>query len=264
MPRAVSAVRKHHEAAIAALALVVLWELAVRGLGLPQYIIPTPSSIVVEIWNSRARIAANGLITSFVVFTGFVIAIVVSIPLAWIISSSRFLERTIYPTLVFLQIVPKIALAPLFIIWFGFGLLPKLLIVFLLSFFPILVSSIAGFKSIEPNIIDLARSTGARGWIVFRRIRLPYALPSIFTGLKVGAAISATAGIVAEFVASDSGLGYLLLEYNGNLETTKVFAAIVVLSLIGILLYYLVELIERLTIPWHQSQARDPDRILGT
>ncbi len=124
----------------------------------------------------------------------------------------------------FLQIVPKIAIAPLFIIWFGFGFLPKLLLVFLLSFFPIVVSSIAGFKSLDPDVMDLARSTGAGRWRLFVKIRLPQALPDIFTGLKVGAALAATAAVVAEFVASNKGLGYLLLEYNGNLETGMVFA----------------------------------------
>jgi NitT/TauT family transport system permease protein len=155
---------------------------------------------------------------------------------------------------VFLQIVPKIAIAPLFIIWFGFGFMPKLLLVFLLSFFPIVVSSIAGFKSVDPDVMDLARSTGAGAWRLFAKIRLPQALPDIFTGLKVGAALAATAAVVAEFVASNKGLGYLLLEYNGNLETPMVFAVIIVLSLIGLAIYYAVEFLERITIPWHVSQ----------
>ena len=142
-------------------------------------------------------------------------------------ASSR---RRVYPLIVFLQIVPKIAIAPLFIIWFGFGFLPKLLLVFLLSFFPIVVSSIAGFKSLDPDVMDLARSTGAGSWRLFLKIRLPQALPDIFTGLKVGAALAATAAVVAEFVASNKGLGYLLLEYNGNLETGMVFAVIIVLE----------------------------------
>ncbi len=148
--------------------------------------------------------------------------------------------------IVFLQIMPKIAIAPLFIIWLGFGFTPKLLIVFLLCFFPIVVSSVAGFKSVDPEIMDFARTTGASGWKHVPKIRLPQALPDIFTGLKVGAALAATAAVVAEFVAADRGLGYLLLQYNGNLETPMVFAVIVLLSLIGLAVYYIVELIERL------------------
>ena len=123
-----------------------------------------------------------------------------------------------------------------------------------MSFFPIVVSSIAGFKSLDPDVMDLARSTGAGPWRLFVKIRLPQALPDIFTGLKVGAALAATAAVVAEFVASNKGLGYLLLEYNGNLETAMVFAVIIVLSLIGLAVYYAVEFLERIAIPWHVSQ----------
>ncbi len=167
----------------------------------------------------------------------------------------RFVEESVYPLVVFLQIIPKIAIAPLFIIWFGFGLFPKLLIVFLLCFFPIVVASVAGFKAVDPDVMDFARSTGASGMRMFLKIRLPQALPDIFTGLKVGAALSATAAVVAEFVASDRGLGYLLQQYNGQLETPMVFAIIVLLSLIGLAVYYAVRrALERLVIPWHVSQ----------
>ena len=167
---------------------------------------------------------------------------------------SPFWTRTIAPIVYSINSIPKIALAPLFIIWLGFGLMPKLLIVFLLCFFPIVVSSVAGFKSVDPDVMDFARSTGASPTRMFFKIRLPQALPEIFTGLKIGAALSATAAVVAEFVASDRGLGYLLQQYNGQLETPKVFAIIVLLSLIGLAIYYFVELVERLVIPWHVAQ----------
>jgi NitT/TauT family transport system permease protein len=164
------------------------------------------------------------------------------------------MEQSVYPVIVFLQIIPKIAIAPLFIIWFGFGFTPKLLLVFLLSFFPIVVASIAGFKSADRDVMDFARTTGASSLRMFLKISLPQALPQIFTGLKVGAALAATAAVVAEFVASDKGLGYLLLQYNGQLDTPMVFAIIVLLSLIGLAVYYTVEVIERIAIPWHVSQ----------
>ena len=167
-----------------------------------------------------------------------------SIPLAVAIVFSRAIEETIYPVVVFLQIVPKIAVAPLFIIWFGFGFTPKLLLVFLLSFFPIVIASIAGFRAIDPEIMDFVQTTGAGGLRAFAKVRLPYALPEIFTGLKVGAAISATAAVVAEFVASDRGLGYLLLQYNGDLNTQMVFATVMVLAAIGLAVYFAVELLE--------------------
>jgi NitT/TauT family transport system permease protein len=182
--------------------------------------------------------------------------VVVSIPLALAVAYSRFMEQAVYPVIVFLQIIPKIAIAPLFIIWFGFGFTPKLLLVFMLSFFPIVVSSLAGFKSADRDVMDFARTTGASSWRLFFKIRLPQALPHIFTGLKVGAALAATAAVVAEFVASDKGLGYLLLQYNGNIDTPMVFATIVLLSLLGLAIYYVVEIIERLAIPWHVSRQQ--------
>ena len=236
--------------------LFVLWEGAVGLFGVKEYLLPPPSKVWVE-FLKRVDIVMDGAwVTTKEILAGYLLAVVVSIPLALAVAYSRFMEDAIYPAIVFLQIIPKIAIAPLFIIWFGFGFAPKLLLVFLLSFFPILVASIAGFKAVDPEIMDFARTTGAGGWKMFAKIRLPQALPDIFTGLKVGAALSATAAVVAEFVASDRGLGYLLLQYNGNLDTPMVFAIIVLLSLIGLAVYYVVELVERFTIPWHVSHQQ--------
>jgi NitT/TauT family transport system permease protein len=239
------------------LLLFVAWELAVRLFGIKEYLLPPPTRVWAEFVKRYDPVMASAWVTTQEILAGFALAVVVSIPLAAAISYSRFMEHAVYPAIVFLQIVPKIAIAPLFIIWFGFGFTPKLLLVFLLSFFPIVVAAIAGFKSVDPDIMDFARTTGAGGWRLFAKIRLPQALPHIFTGLKVGAALSATAAVVAEFVASDKGLGYLLLQYNGQLETPMVFAIIVLLSLIGLAVYYAVEVVERFTIPWHVSQQRD-------
>ena len=235
-------------------ALFALWEGAVHLTGVKEYLLPPPSKVWTEFLKRYDTVMASAWVTTQEIIAGYLLAIVVSIPLALTVAYSRFVETAIYPVVVFLQIIPKIAIAPLFIIWFGFGFTPKLLIVFLLSFFPIVVASIAGFKSVDPEITDFARTTGADEWKMFIKIRLPQALPDIFTGLKVGAALSATAAVVAEFVASDRGLGYLLLQYNGNLETPMVFAVIVLLSLIGLTVYYVVEIIERIAIPWHVSQ----------
>jgi NitT/TauT family transport system permease protein len=239
------------------LLLFLTWELAVRLFGVKEYLLPPPTKVWTEFVKRYDPVMASAWVTTQEILAGFALAVVVSIPLAAAISYSRFMENAVYPAIVFLQIIPKIAIAPLFIIWFGFGFTPKVLLVFLLSFFPIVVAAIAGFKSVDPDIMDFARTTGAGGWRLFAKIRLPQALPHIFTGLKVGAALSATAAVVAEFVASDKGLGYLLLQYNGQLETPMVFAIIVLLSLIGLLVYYAVEVVERLTIPWHVSQQRD-------
>jgi NitT/TauT family transport system permease protein len=234
--------------------LFLIWEFAVHLTGVKEYLLPPPSKVWTEFLKRWPTVMDGAWVTTQEIIAGYLLAIVVSIPLALAVAYSRFVENAIYPVVVFLQIIPKIAIAPLFIIWFGFGFTPKLLLVFLLSFFPIVVSSIAGFKAVDPEIMDFARTTGASGWKMFFKIRLPQALPDIFTGLKVGAALSATAAVVAEFVASDRGLGYLLLQYNGNLETPMVFAIVVLLSLIGLAVYYVVEIIERIAIPWHVSQ----------
>jgi NitT/TauT family transport system permease protein len=238
-------------------AFFLLWEVAVRALEIKEYLLPPPSKVWLEFLKRADVVMASAWVTTQEILAGYALAVAVSIPLALAIAYSRFMEGAVYPVIVFLQIIPKIAVAPLFIIWFGFGFTPKVLLVFLLSFFPIVVSGIVGFKSVDPDIMDFARTTGAGGWRLFAKIRLPQAMPHIFTGLKVGAALSATAAVVAEFVASDKGLGYLLLQYNGQLETPMVFAIVVLLSLIGLAVYYAVELIERLAIPWHVSQRRD-------
>jgi NitT/TauT family transport system permease protein len=240
--------------------LFVVWEVAVQVTGIKEYLLPPPSKVWLEFWKRHEIVAGGAWVTTREILAGYALAIVVSVPLALAVAYSRFVEEAVYPVIVFLQIIPKIAIAPLFIIWFGFGFMPKLLLVFLLSFFPIVVSSIAGFKSADRDVMDFARTTGASGLAMFMKIRLPQALPHIFTGLKVGAALAATAAVVAEFVASDRGLGYLLLQYNGQLDTPMVFATIVILSLIGLAVYYAVEIVERIAIPWHVSQqatARD-------
>jgi NitT/TauT family transport system permease protein len=234
--------------------LFLLWEYAVRIFGVKEYLLPPPSKVWTEFLKRHETVFHGAFVTSQEILGGYLLAVAISIPLALIVARSRFVEESVYPAIVFLQIIPKIAIAPLFIIWLGFGFTPKLLLVFLLCFFPIVVASVAGFKSVDPEIMDFARTTGARGRSLFFKITLPQALPDIFTGLKVGAALSATAAVVAEFVAADKGLGYLLQQYNGQLETPMVFAIIVLLSLIGLAVYYAVELIERLVIPWHVSQ----------
>lgn len=238
-------------------AFLLLWEASARGFKLPSYILPAPSEILVELGNRRLQYANAALYTLQPMLMGFAAAVVIGVALALVVAFSRTMEKTVYPLLVFFQIVPKIAVAPLFIIWFGFGLVPKVLLVFLLSFFPVVVSAITAFRSVDPDILDLARSTGAGRWRTFVKVQIPHALPTLFTGFKVAAALSATAAVVAEFVASDRGLGYLLLEANGNLNTSMAFGSVFVLTALGFALYALVEIAEQIMIPWHVSQRAD-------
>lgn len=254
LPRRGVGVPRRLQGPLTFVVVLLLWEVGVTLLRVPQYVLPAPSAVVDTLIARRAVLLQSTLITGQEILAGYLLAVVISIPMAVAIAYSRFFERTLYPILVFSQNIPKIALAPLFVIWLGFGFSSKLLLTFLLCFFPIVVDGIVGFKSIDPDVMDLARSTGANGWRLFTKIRLPGALPNIFAGLKVSSALAPVGAIVAEFVASDRGLGYLLLQANGDLNTRLAFADIVILSTIGVLLYFVVEALERVVIPWHVSQ----------
>src|SRR5258708_3964598 len=210
--------------AAALLGILFVWEIFVRGAGIKPYILPAPSIVLANLWQKLPTVLAAASFTVQPMLIGFAVAVVVGILLALVVAFSPALQDVIYPLIVFLQIVPKIAVAPLFIIWFGYGLMPKVLLVFLLSFFPIVVSAVTAFRSVDSDIMDLAKSTGAGAWRIFWKVQVPHALPTLFTGIKVAAALSSTAAVVAEFVASDRGLGYLLLEYNGTLNTSMAFA----------------------------------------
>jgi NitT/TauT family transport system permease protein len=247
------------QVAITVLGFLAFWEICARLFALPSYILPAPTEILVELVNRRAQYSHAAYYTLQPMLIGFAAAVVIGIALALLVAFSQTMAKTVYPLLIFFQIVPKIAVAPLFIIWFGFGLMPKVLLVFLLSFFPVVVSAITAFRSVEPDIMDLARSTGASRWRTFMKVQIPHAMPTLFTGIKVAAALSATAAVVAEFVASDRGLGYLLLEANGNLNTSMAFGAVFVLTALGFALYAVVELAEQFLIPWHVSQRGHGD-----
>ncbi|MBS7701082.1 MULTISPECIES: ABC transporter permease [unclassified Chelatococcus] len=241
-------------AIMTAVGLVLVWEGGVRALDVPAYLLPSPSLIIRSMVTNWAHVADNAIPTTVNMVGGFLLSAAVGVPLAMALAYSALFERAVYPIVVFLQIVPKIAIAPLFIIWFGFGTMPKLLLVFLLTFFPIIVNAVVGFKTVDPGIMEFARATGARGLRTFMRIQFPSALPSIFTGLKVAAALASTAAVVAEFVSSDNGLGYLIITYNGQLMTAMVFATILVLGVIGLAFYYLIEILEKIVLPWHVAR----------
>jgi NitT/TauT family transport system permease protein len=173
------------------------------------------------------------------------------VPLAIGITSSDRFDRFITPQLLFFQVVPKVAIAPLFLVWFGVGTTPKVLVAFLISFFPIVIDAAVGLRSMSSEMRDLARSMGASRWQVFAQFRLPTSLPYLFSGLKVAATLAVAGAVVGEFVGADKGLGYLLLVTNSNMETALMFATIVALTIVGLVFFYAVEFLEKLLIPWH-------------
>jgi NitT/TauT family transport system permease protein len=237
----------------------VAWELTVRLFALPEYLLPGPEPVFVALAQNIRTLAAQSLWTGGTVLAGFVVAAAVAIPLAMLIVISPVLERLLYPPMVATQSIPKIALAPLFIVWFGFGVAPKVAVAFLIAFFPIVIDTIVGLRSIDPAMIQLARSMGAPPRRIFLKLRLPHALPMIFGGLKVASALAVVGALTGEFVGSDRGLGYLLVQASGNLNTALLFATLVILSAMAMAFFYLVEMLERIAIPWHASQ-RDPLR----
>lgn len=244
------------------LGLVAVWEVSARVFGIPQWLLPAPSAIIGELIAKPGMFAYHALVTAGEIVLGFLLSVIVGIPLAFGIAYSRVFERTLYPILVASQAVPKVAIAPLLIVWFGFGTLPKVIVAFLIAFFPIVIDTVVGLRSVQPEMLHLARSMGASGWQTFRKIRLPKALPSIFAGLKVAITLAVVGAIVGEFVAADRGLGYMLMIASGEMNSRMLFAAIIVLTLIGVAFFLLIEILERWCIPWHGT--RNDEGVHGT
>ena len=230
------------------------WEIAVRVFHIPAYLLPSPLAAFASIAEYWPVLAVQGLWTSMAIGAGFLAAAVVAIPLAMLIVLSHTLGRLLYPPIVAIQAIPKIALAPLFVVWFGFGSMPKIAVAFLIAFFPIMIDTIVGLRSIDPGMLQLARSMGAPQHRVFLKLRFPNALPMIFSGLKVASTLAVVGALTGEFVGSDKGLGYVLLQASGNLNTALLFAALIILSVLALAFFHLVELCERILIPWHVSQ----------
>lgn len=234
--------------------MVVMWDLAIRLFQIAPYLIPAPAQVIEQLYLEWPRLLSESWKTTQATLGGFALTIIIGIPLAMLISYSRIVESYLYPVLVFSQSIPKVAIAPLFVVWFGFGIFPKIISAFLLGFFPVVVSTVMGFKSVESDMVDLARSMGASKFQTFFKFSLPQALPAIFSGLKVAITLAVVGAVVGEFVGSNSGIGYVLQVANGNFDLPLMFAALVVLSTIGVVLFMVVDLFERFMIPWHPSQ----------
>jgi NitT/TauT family transport system permease protein len=239
------------------MAVLLLWEVGVRMGGVPAYLLPPPSAIAARMVKDYQLLADHTWVTLGEVLAGYLLAIIVGIPLAALLARFRIIENALYPLLIASQTIPKIAIAPILVVWFGFGLAPKMIIAFLICFFPIVVDTLIGLRSVPKEVLWLSRSMGASQWKTFAKIQFPAALPHIFAGLKVASTLAVVGAVVGEFVAADRGLGYQLIVANGILDVQLSFAVLVTLSLIGILLYAVVEVVERAALPWHVSQRQD-------
>ena len=230
--------------------ILVAWEALVRWFAIRSWMLPGPLEIAYSMWDWRMELAGHTLTTLLETLIGFGLAIAISVPLAVLVVYSPMLQNTIYPILVILQSVPKVAIAPLLALWIGFGILPKVVVVFLVCFFPIIVATATGLSAVPTPLMELIRSLSASKLQTFIKIRFPTALPHIFVGLKIAVTFAVIGAVIGEFVGSENGLGYLILVASSQSRTPLAFGALVILTVMSIALYYGIVLLERLIVPW--------------
>lgn len=238
------------------LAIALVWEAAVQWGGTPRYILPAPSAILAVTIAKFGLLVRHGLVTLAEVLLGFVLAAAVSAVLAVAITFSRTVERTLMPLIIASQTVPVFALAPLLILWFGYGMGSKVVMAAVIVFFPIVINAVNGLRSVDPDLIDLMKILEATDRQIFVKVRIPASLPFVFAGLKIGVAVSVIGAVIGEWVGAREGLGFLMIQANAQLKTELVFASILMLSLMGIFLYALVAWAGRVIAPWQPEQNK--------
>ena len=236
------------------IAILVLWQVIVVVLKIPEAILPTPTRIFDVMVERYDLLLQHTWPTTLQCIYGFLLAVAVGVGLGIMLAFSRLFRVGVYPLVIAFQVVPKVALAPLFIVWFGLGTTSRVLLAFVIAFFPMVVNTFAGIQSTDPVMIRMARSFSASRWTIFSKIEFPNALPYIFSGLKIGITFAVIGIIVAEFVTAQEGLGYLIVFSEGNVDTPMLMAAIFVLSVVGVILYALIVLLEKLVIRWDVGQ----------
>jgi len=240
---------------ISAASLVVLllaWSIFVQSTGVKEFLLPSPEKVLATMWAERSTLLAEAGITAWETLLGFALSVAIGIPVALLMTESRLAYLVGNPLIVGLQTVPKIAVAPLLVVWLGFGLSPKVIVVVLVAFFPIVVNAVAGFRSVDADMRNLGRILGLGRMTFFFRISLPHSLPSIFAGLKVAMTLALIGAVVGEFVGSERGLGHLLLSSSARLNSLLSFSALVALTILGLLLYAAVAVAEWLAVPWRR------------
>lgn len=238
------------------LLLVGVWYGLIFVFGLAPFVLPPPHAVLQELLEHAGLLLAHTRVTTIEILAGFALAVVVGFPLGMIIAFSRIMDRLLYPPLVVSQAVPKIALTPVFLAWFGFGLRTNLAISFLVAVFPVIINTALGLKSLEPDMVRLGRAMGSNPWRLFIRIRLPSAMPAVFAGLKIAITFAVIGAVVGEFVAGSSGLGYAIQSATGLFNMPLAFAGIVAISILGVVLFFAVELIERFVLRSHPQGQR--------
>jgi len=231
---------------------LLFWHFGVVLFGVKEFILPTPIAAIQTLFQGKFRWPMNFMATFYEVVGGFLVSGLVGVILGVAVVWSEWLKRTILPFLVFLNSLPKIAVAPLFMIWFGYGIVPNILIVFLISFFPVVINTATGLVAVEEDLLDLVNYLHATKWQKMKKIQLPNSLPYIFSGLKIAATTAVTGAIVGEFVASDKGLGSIIISSQTTLATPVIFGSLILITIIGMALFGFVGMMERLLMPWEK------------
>lgn len=235
------------------IAVLVLWEAASRLLKLPEFVLPPPTAIVAVLIQHQRDLSNAAYVTAIEVLYGFVLSAVIGAAVALVIARFARFGRALYPLVVLFQTVPKVALAPLFILWFGFDLAPKVMLIVVIAFFPVAINMLVGLQTVDPNLIALMRSVGASRNEILRRIQVPHSLPYLMAGLKVAVTFAVIGAIVGEFAGAQAGLGYVIQFASTQMQTSLVFAALVEVSVLGLLFYYVIEWLEKRYINWVPS-----------
>ena len=238
---------------LATAVILIIWELAVIGFNVPTFLVPAPSKIWESYIQFQGYLWENTFVTLNETLLGFALSIVIAVPIGIIIASSKFIEETVYPMLLTINAVPKVAIAPLLVIWMGFGILPKVVMVFLLCFFPIVISTATGLRSAASELIELSKSMGASTIQTFMKIRIPWATQQIFVGLKVAITLAVIGAVIGEFVGASEGLGFIIIQSGANANTALAFVAMALLGIISIVLFYVLVFLEKILIPWAED-----------
>ncbi|MBI3976890.1 MAG: ABC transporter permease [Chloroflexi bacterium] len=244
---------QHWPALAVFLAIGLGWEAGVRWTRTPAYLIPAPSAILARAAGDLPYFLGEAAVTFAEAMAGLALASVVALSAAVLMSHARWAERALFPLAVAVKVTPVVAIAPLLVLWLGFGPAPKIVVAALISYFPILSNAMTGFRSVNPRALEFLRSLAASPAEVFWKLRLPHALPYLFSAYKVSATLSVVGAFVAEWVGADRGLGHVIILANSNLDMTTLAAAVLVLAIIGIALYLLVDALERHWLFWHES-----------
>ncbi len=252
-------IRKCYEALPAVLVFVaslVVWELVIVGFKVKEFLVPAPSKVLIQLANPNLNWPYHFWVTAWETLAGFAVAAVFGIAVAYLIVHYRRLNQIVYPYILLAQIVPKVAVAPLFFIWFGFGEAPKILVAFLVAFFPIIIDTVVGLHAADPDMLDFMRTLGASKYKTFMKVKLPAALPHIFGGFKVAITLAVIGAVIGEFVGAESGLGYTIIRAQSHFKTDQVFASLFLLSVLGMVLFMAFAIMERLAIPWYAKLKR--------